>query len=442
MKCVQIVPDFGLGGIQKAGCVLAQGLAELGCSTTVIGLGGGPRFRNEGVVGGRHVVCDDQASIVGRVEAVQPEVVHLHAPAYAEQLVTRLRLVCPRSLVVSTPVFGRPPEDRALLRQTHTCTVGVYTFYRLRKWLGWSARDAVERGVGYVPLTPYFPLKPSGTGEGGNRTDAVLLARQKLDLDEGGFFVGRIGRATVSKWHPRSEELVNRVLASRPTIRWLSVGMPESLGVARLSERWGSRFINLPEMSDPNRLESVIKSLDIQLFFSRHGECFASSIAEAAGVGVPTIALSTPFNDNGQAEQVIDGVTGYLVTNISHATERVGQLYDHPSDLRELQARTAAHALERWHYRRVASDLLSLYAFWQGKAKPQPPPAYVATMLSEEQEFAKAYKARLGKLATTSGASAVALRLGLSAYENWTVFKAGRVIKSWSARVASANHAL
>jgi len=442
VKVTQIIPDYGLGGIQKAGCVLGKGLAELGCPTIVIGMRGGPRFEINGAEGAEHIICGDEANAVARVRVEQPDVIHIHAHSYAEQLIKQLLLACPRTVMVTTPVFGRPPANRALLRHTRTCTVGVYTFYRLRRWLRWSATDAVSRGVGYVPLTPYFPLAQSSVRVKVEDLDASRLARRDLDLDADALYVGRIGRATVSKWHPDSEKLVNRVLELRPAIRWISVGMPDQLGGARLSAKWGRRFVNLPETSDPDQLARIMKALDIQLFFSRHGECFASSIAEAAGSGVPTIALSTPFHDNGQAEQVMDGVTGYLVTSIEQAMERVSRLHDHPSALRALQASTAAHALDRWHYRRVASDLLSLYEYWRGNAEPQSPPPYVATMLTEDREFASYYNDRVTTLAATSRGSQLALRLCLSAYENWMIFAAGRAIKSCAARVASVIHAL
>jgi hypothetical protein len=254
--------------------------------------------------------------------------------------------------------------------------------------------------------------------------------------------VGRIGRASISKWHPRSEEVVDRLLAARPGIRWLSVGMPDSLGVGRLHERWGSRFTNLSETSDPDLLAEVTQSLDLQVFFSRHGECFASSIAEAAGLGVPTIALSTPFNDNGQAEQVTDGVTGYLVAGLDQATDVVGQLHDRPAELQALKTRTAAYAHKRWHYRRVASDLTELYRFWRSNDMQHSPLAYVQTMMTEERDFAQSYKGRLLRLAAKGGPSQLALRIGLPAYETWSIFKATRTLKAFAGRAVAATHAI
>lgn len=71
------------------------------------------------------------------VHEFSPEVIHLHAPDYPESLIRGLasRLGEKLPLLVSTPVFGRPPEDRRVLLLTGTCCVGVFTFYRLGRWL-------------------------------------------------------------------------------------------------------------------------------------------------------------------------------------------------------------------------------------------------------------------------------------------------------------------
>jgi hypothetical protein len=439
LRVTQIIPDFGLGGIQKAGCVLAAGLAELGCETSVLGLGDGPRYDASA---SPHMICDNEPAVADWALNSQPNVVHIHARDYCDGLIQCLRAACPRALIVSTPVFGRPPKNRALLQQTRTCTVGVYTFYRLRRWLGWSAKKTIERGIGYVPLTPFSPLEPRSQNKSDLDRKAKGQARQTLGLEGGGLVVGRIGRATVGKWHPQSEVLVNRLLEARPSIRWLSVGMPDTCGAQNLRNHWQNRFINLPETSDPAQLSRVIQSLDLQVFFSRHGECFASSIAEAAGLGVPTIALATPFHDNGQCEQVIDGTTGHLVSSIPQAVDRVCVLHDSPTDLVKLQLRTASHALTRWHYHRVAEDILALYGLWRGVTAGQALPSYVETMLAEENAFARTYRRRLVELNTTGVLSRLAMAIGLAAYENWTVFKTGRALKAFAAKATLPRYAL
>src|SRR2546423_12318284 len=44
MRIVHYIPDFGLGGVQKAGCVLAEGMTRLGHLSWVLGDAPGPRL--------------------------------------------------------------------------------------------------------------------------------------------------------------------------------------------------------------------------------------------------------------------------------------------------------------------------------------------------------------------------------------------------------------
>ena len=45
MKIIQVIPDFGLGGIQKAGCVLAETMVRAGHQVLVLAEKTGPRFQ-------------------------------------------------------------------------------------------------------------------------------------------------------------------------------------------------------------------------------------------------------------------------------------------------------------------------------------------------------------------------------------------------------------
>jgi glycosyltransferase involved in cell wall biosynthesis len=427
MRIVQIIPDFGLGGIQKAGCVLADEMARLGHAAAVIGFGDGPR-RNPVRANPAHRIALSGAGLGSLLRELSPDVVHVHADRYREDLVDVAAAACPNALLVTTPVFGRPPEGARMLRRTRTCCVGIYSFYRLSRWLGLSPQAAIDRGLAYVPLTPCQQpalelLDPVDT-------------RRALGIPADAFVVGRIGRKTVSKWHDGTAALVDALLGLHEDVVWLSVGHPDEMDRVGLQRRWGPRFLALPETSDFAVLVHAYRALDVQAFFSRHGECFASTICEAAGLGVPTIALATPFFDNGQAEQVIDGTTGYLVSEISGCLERVAQLHRNRDRLALLKASTLRHARERWGAARAAGDLVALYAYWRGGSAPGCP--YVGTMLAEQREFARTYRARMSDLfGERSLARGLLLSAGLVAAESWPVFKIARAVKRARTRLLS-----
>jgi glycosyltransferase involved in cell wall biosynthesis len=344
-------------------------------------------------------------------------VVHIHSAAFETARVSAATAACPSALVVSTPVFGRPPEDLDTLRQTKVCCVGTYTFYRLCRWLRVRPQAAIERGIGFVPLTPLF-LPPQAP----TRDDA----RQTLGIPLRAFVVGRVGRETPSKWHADTEESVSRLLSALPEAVWISVGHPEARGMERLLTRWGSRFIALGETSDEVHLATAFRAMDVQLFHSPSGECFAATICEAAGNGVPTVAVANALKDNGQAEQVRDGVTGMLVRDAAHATREIIRLARDEPRVRALQSSALRHAHERWASARVANDLADLYRWWgSGGTRP----SYADTMLREATEFHFRYRAQMSALHGPRALSAWWAAGALRAAEYWPTFKAGRLAK-------------
>ena len=437
MRIVQQVSDFGLGGIQKAACVLADTMADEGHATWVVASDSGPRFRPTSRPTRQHIVLGthDPALIVKAILALRPDVIHFHGCAYSEDALRALNQIAPtpRPLVVSTPVFGRPPVDPTILRLSRTCCVGSYAFYRLCKWLSMSPDIALGQGIAYVPLTPYTPApSPVSTLDSDDLRNA---RRSALGIHSSAFVCGRIGRDDLHKWSPLNYTLVDRLLSSFPQVQWLSVGFPSQLGADALASRWGRRFLNIPCVVDAQELANLVSSFDLQVFFSRYGECFASSIAEAAGVGVPTIALSTPLHDNGQAEQILDGVTGYLVGGVDGALSAAKRLINDSQALRRLKQSCMTHAHSRWHAVRVARDLLDFYAEWASGSLRS---THRDALLREADAFRATYRARAVKIAFEEGLlHAIKTTAGLPLVESWPTFVTGRTLMAgarWALR--------
>jgi hypothetical protein len=203
------------------------------------------------------------------------------------------------------------------------------------------------------------------------------------------------------------------------------MGFPYHEAWRRLQNRWKDRFYNLPETGDFNILANALSSVDVQVFMSRNGECFSSTIAEAAGLGVPTIALVNPLKDNGQAEQIISGVTGELVADTRGMVDLICRFAKDNDKLTNLKKSCASYAERRWHIRRVSLDLADLYSFWRGQSNPD----YLLQMLNEHQAFANRYHKQMIDLKAPTIIHRLVWKLLLSAVENWSTFKCGRAIK-------------
>jgi hypothetical protein len=161
------------------------------------------------------------------------------------------------------------------------------------------------------------------------------------------------------------------------------------------------------------------------MFFGQ-GECFASSIAEASGIGVPTIALATPLRDNGQAEQIFDDVTGYLVGDIGQAVFQTRRLMTRPPNLQAMKQAALEHCHSRWSAHRAASDLISLYEYWRD---PSVRPPYADMMLRETEVFAASYRTRIAHTMSQNLFGRFKWRTLLWAAENGQLFKLGRAVR-------------
>lgn len=431
MRVVKVIPDFGIGGIQKAGCLLAVGLGAAGHEAIVVGSGGGPRLLDRPPQGVTHRLIErtDDESFSRAILELRPDVVHMHGAGYDEPLVARLASLAGAQgggpLLVVTPVFGRPPADRATLGRCRTCLLGAYMFYRQRHWLGMTADAAMRRGVGFVWLNSFETTDPPQSTL--DPPEVASARREALGVPPDALVIGRIGRDNAGKWHMAYPSIVERVLTEHPNAAWLSVGMPEERGRSELKRRFGPRFSNHPETTEYLKLAQALAAMDVQVFFSRAGECFSTTICEAAGVGLPTIAGINPLTDNGQTEQIVDGVNGYLVATADQAVERVGRLMADRAALEQMKRDTFEYAHARWTTGRIIADLLAFYDAWRSDDPLSAP--YLQWVRQQEAEFAAQYRARMLELLADGPMSRLAWRMKLSAVANWNTFRVGRLFR-------------
>ncbi|MEM9185948.1 MAG: glycosyltransferase family 4 protein [Planctomycetota bacterium] len=435
MRVVQVVPGFGIGGTEKAGCVLAEGLGAAGHEAHVVGRAPGPRFLEAPAHGVRHHLIEeaDDGRYASAIHDLAPDVIHLHGGDYNEPLISALASVSTvrgsSATVVVTPVFGRPPASRETLSKCHTCLIGVYMLYRQRLWMGMTAEQAMRHGVGVVRINSFERTDPPQS-----TLDPVEVAharRRELGVPEDAFVVGRIGRDTPGKWSAASEQIVNRALESSEKVVWLSIGYPaEKRGRDRLEARWGERFVNHPQTADFLMLAKVFAAMDVQLFFSLFGECFSTTICEAAGGGLPTIAGANPLRDNGQSEQIIDGLNGYLVSSPEQAFERVSELVNAPDKLQAMKQATHDYAHARWTTPTITRDLVAFYE----ACKMHDPLAspYSQRILAEEAEFAAGYRPRMLKLLAEGPFERLKWNAKLRAVANWNLHRLAVQLKRLS----------
>lgn len=436
MRVTQVIPNFEIGGTQKAGCVLAEGLAESGHEAAVVGWGGGVRYvADTPERGAIHIIVEtnDHDRQAQAVLDTEPDVIHIHGGSYKEPLLDALdrqirqRDTSSRPLVVSTPVFGRPPRTPDILKKTKTCLIGVYMLYRMRKWMSLTARQMLNQGIGVVTINS-FQLRnphPSTLDPESQRQ----TRQQKYGVNPDAIVFGRLGRAVANKWHPHYPEVINAALTADPRLTWLSVGYPTERGLQDLQSRWGKRFVSLPETPDIDVLYEVLSCMDLQLFFSPWGECFSTTICEAASVGLPTISGVNPLRDNGQTEQIVEGVTGHLAATPSQAVEQLRELAENTVSLRKLQRSTYDYAHSRWTTPKVNDLLLEFYDTFH-QARPADTP-YGKRLIEADEQFSSSYVPRMLSLLGSSRLSRLRWQATLAAVADYRTFKIARRFKYW-----------
>lgn len=382
MRIVQITSDFGLGGVQKGAIVLGKHLGDLGAESYIVTNRDGPRLDRTYLRSAQPIVAGEGLDrVVETVVRLDPDVIHIHNSIFDEPMVEALAGVT-KALLVSTPVFGRPPVQRRTLERTLTCCVGLYTHRRFCRWTGIPVNESFARGIFFAPITPFDPPEP---GVMANPPPSGRPAKA-------GVTFGRVARPSAMKWHPGNPGMIDALLESDRRFRWVSVGWPEQMQRARLREKWGERFVNHEQIENYEELCRLILGLDVHFFASRYGECFSSSIGECAGLGVPTVALLHPLRDCGEIEQVVEHVTGVAAASAHELVEQARILGQDAGRLAELKRTTRGHAADHWHGRVVAQRLLELYTAYRAGARET---AARSGWQQEADAFAQGYRQRL-----------------------------------------------
>jgi len=382
MRIVQITSDFGLGGVQKGAIVLGKHMGDLGADSFIVTNRDGPRLDRAYLRSAQPIVAGEGLDrVVAVIARLNPEVIHIHNSLFDEAMVEAL-VGATKALLVSTPVFGRPPARRRTLERTLTCCVGLYTHRRFCTRTRIPVAESFARGIFWVPITPFDPPELSlAEGASGPGT-----------AGKGEVTFGRVARPSAMKWHPDHPRMIDALLESDCRFRWVSVGWPEQMQRARLREKWGDRFVNHEQIENYETLCRLIRGLDVHFFASRYGECFSSSIAECAGLGVPTLALLHPLRDCGEIEQVVERVTGVAVASGDELVQHARSLGQDPARLSALKVTTREYAANHWHGRVVAQELLELYKAYRAGSRER---VAKSTLQQEANSFSRAYHRRL-----------------------------------------------
>ena len=321
-----------LGGTQKAAWSYAAGLAKLGHEVKVL-TSPGPMGQNFADAAFEVVELHSSLEWEQFYMSGWPEVVHHHAPGYAntsifydilEKMQKRL------FRVVETNVFGWLTDPRSHqhvdFRLFISMASGAQAFLRA------GIRDPQSLlnnySVLYYPVEKLLPLPP---------TERAAF-RRDLGVGDDEVLVVRLGRPDARKWRDWECRAFQKARHKDARLVFLMIEPPANIRKQIESRKFGPGFIIKSLVSSQEWLSRLNRSSDIMLHAAICGESFGYTIAEGMAAGLPIVTRSTPWGDNAQVELVENGKTGYVCESISGLAHALEGLTKDPVKRRALGA--------------------------------------------------------------------------------------------------------
>jgi glycosyltransferase involved in cell wall biosynthesis len=384
MKVVLAVNGLGLGGTEKVAQVHALALDRSRYDVRVVAaLADGVR-RVPLEEAGIEVACadGDRSRLAELFQGA--DLVHVIRAGVAEPLAPSACRDAGVELLVSSNVFGAvdASPDEAMfachLLPSKMCALR----YRRRLGLEGSEFHARHR-------VSHWPVDAEGLR--GLAPDPAE-AKSSLGLDPERPVVGRVGRANDRKWRNLLVDMVPPLLELAPHVQVALVG-PTPARLRRL-DRLGvlDRVRLFQPTADERAVATMYAACDVFVTAAEIGESHSVSIEEAMCLGLPVVTCSTPWVDNGQIEQVEEGVTGHVANHPRPFAEAVASLVSDSGKRRRFGRAAEEKASALYDAGRLTRQLERLY---ESLSRGQGPPDEWFPSPAEVDAFADEYERRL-----------------------------------------------
>lgn len=299
-----------------------------------------------------HVVTGGPDALAAALQGV--DLVHVFRAGTAEPLVPAACRLARVPHLIETNVFGQ--VDATDDERQFGCHLFVGQMcawrYRERRGLrdaGFHARHRVLHWPIDIPgLRALAPDRRS--------------AKAALGLDPDRPVVGRIGRDDDTKWRRLLVDMVPHLLELAPDAQVMLVGATDDK--RRRLQRLGvsDRVAYISTTYDEAEVITRFAACDVFITAAEIGESYSVAISEAMALGLPIVTCSTPWVDNGQIEQVHQGVTGHIADHPRAFAEACADLLRDPDKAARFGAAAAAFADARMDRVVLTRQLERLYA--------------------------------------------------------------------------------
>jgi glycosyltransferase involved in cell wall biosynthesis len=311
------------------------------------------------------------------------DVAHVFRWGMAEPIVPAACRAAGVARMVETNIFGSvdPTPDEAAF-DVHLF-VSTMCLLRYRKRVGGDASAAFHRRhrvlsapIEHEALAAHAPA-------------SKRAARELLGLDPERPVVGRVGRASDTKWRTLVVDMIPPLLEIVPDAQVLLVGAtPAKVERLRALGILDRCVLHDPTL-DPERLAAFYVACDVFASASEIGESQGIAINEAQSFGVPVVTCSTPWADNAQVEFVEHGRSGWLASSPQSFAEAVADLLRDPARRAAFGEAGRADIARMLSVEDIPARLGALYAELLGG-----PPAPWSPDAGDIEAFARDYPRR------------------------------------------------
>ena len=188
--------------------------------------------------------------------------------------------------------------------------------------------------------------------------EAELQAFKKRHGLENRFVIGRIARDSMTKWDDKTIIFWKKACKNNPNVKFIIYGVPEQKKRQLTEAGIKENLIIMDPTTNDRELALFYSSLDVLVHLSPIGECSSATIAEAMLFKKPIVTTTTPFprhvlgrshtRDNGQIEQIKNGVNGYIVKSAAAMAQAVLSLMGNQAIKLEMGERNCKEVMEKY----------------------------------------------------------------------------------------------
>lgn len=357
MRILTVVFNLEKGGTQRAAQNFAEAYRDMGHDSRVLATHRGGVREDELRQRNVSVWHGVESSTVAEIAAWRPEVVHVHSHGLEKGHLDALFHACPDARLVETNVFSLPSPWVRSLHVSFQLSMWCDWLYHLRGNFSWPSAIVPNpvRSAGFRRATP----------------EAIAAFRECHGVRGDEIVLGRVGQAYDRKWSPLLIEAFENVRRRSPRTKLIVVNPPRSIVERCHRSQFSESIVVIDHLVGDEAMSIAYSAMDIFVHVADQGESFGLVLTEAMLCETPVVTLSTPWEDNSQAEVVGNDVGGLVATTRKGFGEAIDVLV-RDDDLRaRLGTQGRQKVLAEYESHRVAAMALN-HAFMAPPPIPDP----------------------------------------------------------------------